>query len=115
MIASPSFSTFLIPNMHCLLVHHLWIAKTAGKLKAKNILGRTGRLQFVLGQKITLHRLIIQKCPKPVRKFLKELKRKVLRTMLRFPYCSCMEPALKQCLDPLTLPANPSTQSNGHL
>lgn len=25
-----------------------------------------------------------------------------------------MEPALKQCLDPLTLP-NPSAQSNGHL
>lgn len=34
--------------------------------------------------------------------------------MLHFPYCNSVEPALKQCRDPLTLP-NPSAQSNGHL
>lgn len=35
--------------------------------------------------------------------------------MLHFSYCRFMEPALKQCVDPLTLPVNPSAQSNGHL
>lgn len=35
--------------------------------------------------------------------------------MLGFPYCTRMEPALKQCLDPLTSPVNPRIQSNGHL
>lgn len=90
-------------------------------LKAK-ISKHRGRFQFVIvAQSVGMDKRSLftdwssKKCPKPVRKFLKELKREVLWTMLRFPYCSTMEPALKQCLDPLTLPANPSDQSNGHL
>lgn len=35
--------------------------------------------------------------------------------MLHFSYCRFTEPALKQCVDPLTFPVNPSAQSNGHL
>lgn len=35
--------------------------------------------------------------------------------MLHFPYCSFIELALKQSVDPLTLPVNPSDHSNAHL
>lgn len=80
---------------------NIFLEKTRGGLQVKKK-SSTIRFQFVLisqsvemDKRCTLHRPIIQKCPKPVRKFLKELKREALWTMLHFPYCSSMEPALK--------------------
>lgn len=118
MIYSSSFS--LIVNILCL--HHACIVTTAFGLSAIKKSSNIGWFQFVLpAQSVEMDKRPLsthwssKNVLKPVRKFLKELKREVLWTMLRFPYCSFMEPALKQCLDPLTLPVNPSAQSNGHL
>ena len=107
--------------IHRLLVHQLWVVKTAGRLGVKRSLSCTSCSVCGDGQKIFLYRLIIQKKKekknvlKPVRKCLKELKREVLWTMLHLTYCSCMEPALKTVSRSFWLClVNPSAQPNGH-